>query len=249
MREMFDIFMSFFRNPSVLGIGISILIGIVWLIFYRSPKIKKLKYWMLFFTSGLLGLIGLAFLQYPLNQLLGFFMKSIWTDTELQKNILVVGIFSVLIGGYSQESAKIIPLVINWIFKKKNMSTKEGLIAGAVSGAGFGVFEAQWMLNRLFSAGWTWADVSEKGIIALIPFWERFFAVGGHIAFSALVGYGISKGKGWRFFLLAGLLHATLNYSAFLLRAGLLTFIHVELWVAIFSAGLTIVILTKIKEE
>ncbi len=100
-----------------------------------------------------------------------------------------------------------------------------------------------------FSAGWTWADVSEKGIIALIPFWERFFAVGGHIAFSALVGYGISKGKGWRFFLLAGLLHATLNYSAFLLKAGLLTFIHVELWVAIFSAGLTIVILTKIKKE
>jgi hypothetical protein len=41
------------------------------------------------------------------------------------------------------------PIGYYWIFKKKNMSTKEGLIAGAVSGAGFGVFEAQWMLNRL----------------------------------------------------------------------------------------------------
>ncbi len=64
-------------------------------------------------------MIGLAFLQYPLNQLLGFFMKSIWTDAELQKNILVVGIFSVLIGGYSQESAKIIPLVIIGFSRKK----------------------------------------------------------------------------------------------------------------------------------
>lgn len=245
MPEAIRIFLSFFEHPNLFGISISISIGIIWLLIYKIPVIKYRRFWIFPILSGLLGLVGLAFIQYPLNQLLGIFLKNFWTEVELQQNILIIGLLSVLIGGFSQEITKIIPFVIYRIFKKDEITSINGLILGAVAGAGFGVFEAQWMLNNLFNAGWTWTAVSENGVLALIPFWERFFAIGGHIAFSAIAGYGIAKGKGWRFLMLSALMHAALNYSAYLLKVGILTFIHVEILIAVFTIGLTIAILSK----
>ena len=38
--------------------------------------------------------------------------------------------------------------------------------------------------------------IKMKGLEALAPFIERFFAIGFHTGTSALVGYGLAKGKG-----------------------------------------------------
>ena len=75
--------------------------------------------------------------------------------------------------------------------------------------------------------------------MALAGFWERFFAVAFHIAVSALAGYGLAKGWGWQFYLLAAFLHSLLNYSAVLLKSGVFTIVHVEIYVAIMAVLIT----------
>ena len=77
------------------------------------------------------------------------------------------------------------------------------------------------------------------GFWALAGFWERFFGVAAHIAFSALAGYGLAKGWGWQFYLIASFLHGLLNYSLVLLQAGLFTVVHVEIYAAVLAVLVT----------
>ncbi|KKK54727.1 hypothetical protein LCGC14_3081810 [marine sediment metagenome] len=79
--------------------------------------------------------------------------------------------------------------------------------------------------------------------MVLAGFWERFFAVAFHTAASALAGYGLAKGWGWQFYLIAAFLHALLNYSAVLLQSGLFTPVHIEIYVAVVVVLVTGVVL------
>ncbi len=94
------------------------------------------------------------------------------------------------------------------------MKPRLGLAIGALAGAGFGIFEAVWVLNTVFASGWSWTVVETHGLLALFPFWERFFTVAFHIAASALAGYGLARGWAWQFYLIASFCHALVNYSA-----------------------------------
>ncbi len=78
-----------------------------------------------------------------------------------------------------------------------------------------------------------------SGIVALAGFWERFFTAAFHIAVSALAGYGLAKGWGWQFYLLASFLHGLLNYSVVLLQSGLITVIQIEIFVAVWAVLVT----------
>ena len=73
----------------------------------------------------------------------------------------------------------------------------------------------------------------------LAGFWERFFTVAFHIAASALAGYGLAKGWGWQFYILASFLHGFLNYSVVLVQSGLLTVVHVEIYIAMVAVLVT----------
>ena len=153
--------------------------------------------------------------------------------------ILLAGIPQILLSGLVQEGSKLVPVVVYWRRSGKNIDPRLGLAIGAVAGAGFGIFEAQWAHNLIFASGWTWAAVQTGGFWALAGFWERFFAVAAHTAFSALAGYGLAKGWGWQFYLIASVLHGLLNYSVVLLRAGLLTTVHVEIYAAVLAVLVT----------
>jgi uncharacterized membrane protein YhfC len=120
---------------------------------------------------------------------------------------------------------------------------KLGLAIGAVAGAGFGIFEAQWIHNVIFAAGWNWEVVQNSGVIALAGFWERFFTVAFHTAVSALAGYGLAKGWGWQFYLLAAFLHALTNYGAVLFGTGVITIVQVEIYIAVIAVLVTAVVL------
>ena len=154
--------------------------------------------------------------------------------------ILLAGIPQILLSGLVQEGAKLVPVVVYWRRSDKNIDPKLGLAIGAVAGAGFAIFEAQWAHNLIFASGWTWASVQAGGFMALLGFWERFFAVAAHIAFSALAGYGLAKGRGWQFYLIASGLHALLNYGVVLRSAGLLTNLHVEIYIAAIAVAVTV---------
>ena len=144
-----------------------------------------------------------------------------------------------VLSGLVQEGSKLVPVVTYWWRKDRSIDPKLGLAIGAVAGLGFGVFEAVWAHNTIFASGWTWEAVQTGGLVALAGFWERFFAVAFHIAASALAGYGLAKGWGWQFYLIAASLHGLLNYSVALLQSGIFTIVHVEIYAAVFAVLVT----------
>jgi len=226
-------FVSFFQNPSALGIGLAIAFGAVWLAGYRPPLFRKPWLWADLAASAILTLSAVSFIQIPLQN---------WTEQALSHvGILVAGIPLVLLAGLVQEGSKLVPAVVYWWRSGKNIAPKAGLNIGAVAGAGFGIFEAQWAHNAIFASEWTWAAVQTYGFMTLAGFWERFFAftVATHIAFSALAGYGLARGWGWQFFLIASVLHGLMNYSAVLVQAGLFTVVHLEIYVALLAVLVT----------
>ena len=232
-------FLSFFQNPSAWGIGLAVLFGAVWLAGYRPPLFKKPWLWAVLVSSSILTLAAAAFIQIPLQALTGQALGHFWSQEVLMRWILLAGIPQVLLSGLVQEGAKLVPVATYWWRSGKNIDPKLGLAIGAVAGAGFGIFEAQWAHNIIFASGWTWGAVEIGGFMALAGFWERFFVVAAHTAFSALAGYGLAKGRGWQFYLIASCLHGLLNYSAALLRVGVFTVVHLEIYVAVGAVLVT----------
>jgi RsiW-degrading membrane proteinase PrsW (M82 family) len=228
-------FVSFFQNPSAWGIGLALIFGAIWLAGYWPPLFRKPWLWAVLVSSAIIALAAAAFIQIPLQVLAGQALNHFWSEEVLARWILIAGIPQILLSGLVQEGAKLVPVVVYWWRSGRNIDPKLGLAIGAVAGAGFGMFEAQWAHNTIFASGWTWEAVQTGGFIALAGFWERFFVVGFHTAASALAGYGLAKGWGWQFYLIASFLHAFLNYSAVLLRSGVFTVIELEVYVAVLA--------------
>jgi len=242
---MVNSFVSFFQNPSASGtylaiaIGLAIGFGAVWLAGYRPPLFKKPWLWAVLVSSAFLTLAAISFVQIPLQTWTGQALNHFWSAESSMRWILLAGIPLMLLTGLVQEGAKLVPVVVYWQRSDRIIDPKLGLAIGAVAGAGFAIFEAQYIHNVIFSYGWTWEWVQAYGFVALLGFWERFFTVAAHIAFSALAGYGLANGRGWQFYLIASGLHAVLNYSVVLLQAGLLTDLHAEIYVAVIAVVVT----------
>lgn len=233
---MVSYFVSFFQNPGAWGIGLAIAFGAVWLACYRPPLFKKPWLWVVLVSSAFLTLAAVCFIQTPLQVWAGQALSHFWSQEVLMRWILLAAIPQILLTGLVQEGSKLVPVVVYWWRSGKNIDPKLGLAIGAVAGAGFGILEAQWALS-----GWTWEAVQTGGFMALIytGFWKRFFTVAAHIAFPALAGYGLAKGWGWQFYLIASFLHGLLNYSLVLFYAGLLTAVHVEIYIAVLAVLVT----------
>jgi len=114
-----------------------------------------------------------------------------------------------------------------------------GAAGHLLAGAGFGIFEAQWVHNVIFASGCNWEAMRASGFEAIIPFWERFSTVAFHTAVTALAGYGLAKGWGWQFYLIASFLHAFFNYSTVFVQSGLLSVVGVEVFMAWVTALVT----------
>jgi RsiW-degrading membrane proteinase PrsW (M82 family) len=243
--DMIYTFKSFFQNPSgsgtylAIAIGLAIAFGAVWLACYRPPLSKKPWLWAVLVSSPFLTLAAISFIQIPLQAWTGQALGHLWSQWSAMRWLLLAGIPLMLLTGLVQEGAKLVPVVVYWRRSGKNIDPKLGLAISAVAGAGFAIFEAQYAHNLIFASGWTWAAVQTGGFMALLGFWERFFTVAAHIAFSALAGYGLAKGRGWQFYLIASGLHALLNYGVILRSAGLLTDLQTEIYVAVIAVVVT----------
>ena len=236
---MVNFFVSFFQNPSAWGVGLAIAFGVVWLAGYRPPLFKKPGLWAVLAGSAFFTLVAICFVQIPLQIWSGQALNHFWSQETLMRWLLLASIPSMLLTGLVQEGAKLVPVVVYWWRSGRNIDPKLGLVIGAVAGAGFAIFEAQWAYNLIFASGWTWASVQAGGFMALLGFWERFFTIAGHVALSALAGYGLARGRGWQFYLIASALHALLNYSIVLLQVETLSILHAEIYIAGVAAGVT----------
>ncbi len=243
LEQVVGFFTSGFANPSILGIGLAIVFGVIWLIGYWPPLFKRPWLWAVLAVSAVLPWMAVAFIQIPLQVWSGQALNNFWSQEILMSWLLLAGIPAILLSGLVQEGAKLVPIVVWWWRKGRNIDPKLGLCIGAVAGVSFGVFEAQWAHNAIFAAGWSWEAVQTGGIMALAGFWERFFAVAFHTAASALAGYGLAKGWGWQFYLLAAFLHAFLNYSIVLLQSGVITVFQLEVFTAVWAILVTGVVL------
>ena len=232
LEQMLGFFLSWFANPSILGIGLAVVFGVIWLAGYWPPLFKKPWLWAVLVSSAILSLTAVTFIQIPLQVWAGQALNRFWSQEILISWLLLTGIPAILLSGLVQEGSKLVPVVLYWWRKGRNIDPKLGLAIGAVAGAGLGVFEAQWVHNTIFAYGWSWEAVQTGSVMALAGFWERFFTVAFHIAVSALAGYGLAKGWGWQFYLLASFLHAFLNYSVLFLQSGLLSIVEVEIFIA-----------------
>jgi len=245
VEYMVDFFISGFIFPGILwtslllGIGLAVVFGVVWFAPYWTPILKKPWAWAVLVGSAILTWAAASFIQIPLQIWSGQALNHFWSQEILVRWLLLAGIPAILLSGLVQEGAKLVPVVVYWWRKGRRIDPKLGLAIGAVAGMGFGVFEAQWVHNTLFAAGWSWEAVQTGGLVALAPFWERFFVVAFHIASCALAGWGLAKGWGWQFYLLASFLHAFINYSAVLLISGLITGIQIEIFVAVWAMLVT----------
>ena len=239
IEQMVNFFVSGFANPSILGIGLGLVFGAIWFAPYWTPILKKPWAWAVLVSSALLSWAAVSFIQIPLQVWAGQALNHFWSQEVLLSWLLLAGIPAILLSGLVQEGSKLVPVVVYWWRKGRNIDPKLGLAIGAVAGAGLGIFEAQWAHNTIFAAGWSWETVQTSGIVALAPFWERLFAVAFHIAASALAGYGLAKGWGWQFYLLAAFLHASLNYSVILLQSGVFTVVQLEIYAAVWAVLVT----------
>jgi RsiW-degrading membrane proteinase PrsW (M82 family) len=161
-------------------------------------------------------------------------MANLWDTFTLNDWLLLAGIPIVLLGGLVQEGAKMVPMVV-WWRGRKGLDPKMGLAIGALAGFGFGVFEGFWIHTYALSSGWTWDVVMNNGFMGIAPYWERFFTIGFHIAASAIAGYGLAKGLGWQFYLIAAGLHALINYSVIIYQKGYFSLTGMEIYIAVVA--------------
>jgi RsiW-degrading membrane proteinase PrsW (M82 family) len=246
LEESVATFKSFFVYPGLsmnyilIGTVLGLVFGAVWLCAHWPPLSKNPWLWAVGIVSAFLTVAAVAFIQQPIQIWLGDTISGAFAQETLVAWLLLVGIPQILVSGLVQEGAKMAPVAVYWWRSGKNITPRLGLAIGALAGAGYGIFEAVWAHNQMFAAGWTTQAIQMDGFLAIAGFWERFFAVGFHIAVSALVGYGLAKGKGWQFYLIAVGLHALFNYGVvvrqyFYLRYGFDTLVHVELFIAVLA--------------
>jgi RsiW-degrading membrane proteinase PrsW (M82 family) len=200
-----DFFLSAFVYPGIqwnqvlLAIGLGLAFGAVWFTPYWTPILAKPWAWAVLAGGAFLTWAAAAFIQLPLQQLTGSFLLDRLGEDSYLSLILLVAIPGILLTGLVQEGAKLVPVVVVWWRKGRKIDPRFGLAIGAVAGLGLGLLEAVWAHNNVFIAGWGWEAVQSGGLVALAPFWERFFTLAAHIAFSAIAGWGLAKGWGWQF--------------------------------------------------
>jgi RsiW-degrading membrane proteinase PrsW (M82 family) len=235
----------------LLVVGLAFAFGAVWLMTQWIPLLKRPPLWAVMLFSALLTMLAVAFVQIPLQYYANQALTHFFSNDTLAKWLLLAGVPMVLISGLVQEGAKMIPMLAWWWQSEGTISPKLGLAIGAAVGAGFGIFEAIWGMGGAFASGWTTGVMSQYGwFLGISPFWERFFAVGSHIAISALIGYGLAKGKGWQFYLIGSVLHALLNYIIVIYQyftmvrgSNIITPVRVEIFVAVFTVIVTAVVM------
>ena len=261
LEQLLSIYQSFFSYPDIagsslaLGIILAIIFGLIWLACYKPPYrniIKKHWLWIVLIISPFFTLAAFTFIQVPLQSRWGFEAIQTWGDETLKSLLLISIIPAAVISGLVVEGAKMVPAVIYWFANHRKISLKTGLLIGAAAGAGFGVLETQHVFNTVFIQGWDIDIIQSYGLFAYISlFWERFFITALHVAVCALAGYGLAKGKGWQFYLLASILHAIMEYILIIIKAQIIEFeggeVLIALWAAIITAAALWIRFTKAK--
>lgn len=212
------------------------MFGAFWLILLSPIGVRRQSRWLLFLAGAFLFAPSIALVQLRLQGEISRLLATLVGTEAYRRDILILSIPAVLLSGVIQEAAKLLPIVVYaYVIRKQKLMPRFTLSMGALVGAGYGVVEAQWLINAIFAAGFSFDLVSVYGLVALAGFWERFFTVAFHTASGAVLGWGIARRKWWLFYLVTTVWHALLNYSVILFQVGILSSLQVELIIAVMA--------------
>jgi len=248
-EEMWLYLQSWFRHPygewdtMLIGIGLAVGFAAFWLAGHWPPLFKKHWLWGVAVFSAFFTVLAIVFVQIPLQIWADDASNHFWDAGTIWDWWLLVSIPQLLARALVQEGARMVPIVFWWWRSGKAITPKMSMAIGAIAGAGFGIFEAVRLNVQTLASGWTWQNYQTSGFTAIAGFWDTFFTVGVHIAMSALIGYGLAKGRGWQFYLIGVGFHLVYNYRRVLLQVGNLTVFQTEIYAAAFALILTAVVL------
>ena len=89
LEYILDFFVSWFTNPNLLGIGLAIAFGTVWLAGYWPPLFKKPWLWAVLVGSAILSLAAVSFIQIPLQVWTGQALNHFWSQEILMQWLLL----------------------------------------------------------------------------------------------------------------------------------------------------------------
>ncbi len=232
LQQMLQFLIQFFSPPTAWGIVLAVIFGAVWLACYRPLFLSKPWLWAVMAAGAILSPITIVIVVYPVRYAVSTGYTAIWTPEVINRWALLASLPSMYLVGLVREGFKMLPVVTVWWRKGWQIDPKLGLITGGVCGAGFGILESMWTHNYIFSTGWSWENVQLQGIGQLVGFWESFFLLGANLASTALVGWGIGKGRWWQFYLIAAGIYLVINYNYVLVRKELVNATQAEFIIA-----------------
>jgi RsiW-degrading membrane proteinase PrsW (M82 family) len=236
IQQMAYFFIYFFASPSVLGWSLAVIFVAIWLACYRPPLISRPWLWAVFFAGAILAPVAIVITSFPIGYGITKLYSHFWSQQTIESWAWLLSIPSIFIFGLVWEGAKLVPVGVYWWWKNRKIEPKLGLLVGAVAGAGFGWLEAQWALNYFIrDSNWSWQLVQVEGFTALTGFWESFFVLGLNVASTALAGWGVAKGWGWKFYLLACFVYLVTNYNTVLVSRGLVSATQAQFLIATWA--------------
>lgn len=233
--QPWDYFLSYFQNNTLIGVLLALLFGAIWLACYWPPLFKKLSLWLVLAGSALITLLVVSFIQVPIQNAIGKDMLQLMSEGNVVQGLLTNGISLVIINGLAQEGAKLVSPVIYWLLNKRTVDPKLMVAIGATAGAGFGIFEAQFIHNLYIASGWNFGLLQDKGAVILLPILVTFFTVAFHTGACALSSYGVARGFGWLSYPALAIVHALWQYSYYLATAGIISPALYHVYIALFA--------------
>jgi RsiW-degrading membrane proteinase PrsW (M82 family) len=219
------------------AVGVAFFIGATWISLYFPPLFKDARLWLVMVASAFFTIAIVRFVYVPLADAAFWHLLPFPPDPESGR-LLLLQALGFIFTCFVEEGAKMVPIVAYWRYRDRKLSPKMGLIVGACAGAAFGIIYEQGQLVPVFTSGVFWNDLETYGIMAFTDLWDDLF-VAASTAFSAVAGYGLAKGKGWQFYLIAVGLHALRGVGFMLNGRGILTWRQSLAWVIIVAAGVT----------
>jgi len=226
----------FWLHSSILGWGLAIIFGVIWLAIYRPPFISRPWLWAVLVGAALLAPIIIDITSYALNFGISRLVTTFWNQQAIHNWSWLISIPSIFVYGLIWEGAKLVPVTIYWWRKGRTIEPKFGLLLGAVAGAGFGIMLVAYTNNYfIFGTNWNWALMQIEGFAAIAGFWEGFWVLGLSVASTALAGWGLAKGWGWKFYLLAAFVYLVTNYNTVLVNYDILSATQAQLIIATWA--------------
>ncbi len=226
----------------LVAAALAIAFGAVWLTAHWPPIFRYRWFWVLGVFSAFFTMAAFAFINTPLQFYYSKLVKHFLNAKTVSDWILLLGIPSVLFSGLVQEGAKMVGMVLYWRQEKRRITPAMGMALGAVVGVGFGIFNTFQIFSAQFGAGWTTAALS-SGFNGIAGFWVAFFTIGLNTALSAMVGYGLARGKGWQYFLVAGGFHALFLYGHYFNAENYFDVVQLSVYIAVIAVILSAIVL------